>query len=176
MYNYSKGPSCTLLVPGQFQVCNRNCSESLEWIAAGATVESSFFLFAFLCSRTCSFWFLFLFLFQLFLVFVVLVPIQYYFLFICVFFFSFSVLLSLLSWLSICGKGGMMQTWYLLVSGERPVWSCSAPFHSMNLGAGKSLTEQNNNCERCLCIILKFLQRHDSSVLFAWPGSSNIEA
>ena len=53
----SKGPSCTLLVPGQFQVCNRNCSESLEWIAAGATVESSFFLFAFLRSRTCSFWF-----------------------------------------------------------------------------------------------------------------------
>ena len=75
----SKGPSCTLLVPGQFQVCNRNCSESLEWIAAGATVESSFFLFAFLCSRTCSFWCLFLFLFQLFLVFVVLVPIQSYF-------------------------------------------------------------------------------------------------
>lgn len=83
MYNYSKGPSCTLLVPGQFQVCNRNCSESLEWIAAGATVESSFFLFAFLCSRTCSFWFLFLFLFQLFLVFVVLVPIQYYFIYLC---------------------------------------------------------------------------------------------
>ena len=93
----SKGSSWTLLVPGQFQVCNRNCSESSEWIAAGATVESSFFLFAFLCSRTCSFWCLFLFLFQLFLVFVVLVPMQSYFYLYFVFFFSFSVLLSLLA-------------------------------------------------------------------------------